>query len=78
VSCLVSAILYDGPTGGGTQKQQSYTFDAFGNLTNITGTRNRPVSQPRLRVQGVSDHDRGSTLRSERTHPLLSLKRKHR
>ena len=41
VSRLVSATLYDGPAGGGTQKQQSYTFDAFGNLTNIAGTVGR-------------------------------------
>ncbi|HKI00774.1 MAG TPA: RHS repeat-associated core domain-containing protein [Thermoanaerobaculia bacterium] len=48
VSRLVSASLFDGPTGGGTAKQQSYTFDAHGNLTTITtaGTtvRNIPAS----------------------------------
>jgi hypothetical protein len=36
VSRLVAASLYDGPTGGGNLKQQSYTFDAYGNITSIT------------------------------------------
>jgi hypothetical protein len=42
VSRLVSATLYDGPTGG-NQKQQSYTFDPFGNLTNIAGSPGRSI-----------------------------------
>jgi hypothetical protein len=41
VSRLVSASLNDGPTGTGTQKQQSYTFDPFGNLQAIAGTSGR-------------------------------------
>ncbi|HEX6900065.1 MAG TPA: RHS repeat-associated core domain-containing protein [Thermoanaerobaculia bacterium] len=43
VSRLVSATLYDGPTGGGNQRQQSYTFDPFGNLTNIAGSPGRSI-----------------------------------
>ena len=55
VNRLVSATLYDGPTGGGTQKQQSYTFDAFGNLTNIAGTIGRatPTSSQTNRLNGT-------------------------
>ena len=48
VNRLVSASLFDGPTGNGNLKQQSYTFDAHGNLTTITtGTtiRNIPTSR---------------------------------
>jgi RHS repeat-associated protein len=46
VSRLVSSALFDGTNGGSTQKLQSYTFDAFGNLTSIAGTsgRNTPTS----------------------------------
>jgi hypothetical protein len=55
VNRLVSATLYDGPAGGGTQKQQSYTFDAFGNLTSIAGTTGRmtPTSAQTNRLTGV-------------------------
>ncbi len=55
VNRLVSATLYDGATGGGTQKQQSYTFDAFGNLTNIAGTIGRatPTSAQTNRLNGT-------------------------
>jgi RHS repeat-associated protein len=55
VSRLVSATLYDGATGGGAQKQQSYTFDAFGNLTNIAGTIGRatPTSAQTNRLNGT-------------------------
>ena len=42
---LVASTQYDGPTGGGNPKQQSYTYDAFGNLLTIAGTsgRNTPT-----------------------------------
>jgi RHS repeat-associated protein len=55
VSRLVSATLYDGPTGGGNQKQQSYTFDPFGNLTNIAGANGRatPTSAQTNRLNGA-------------------------
>ena len=55
VNRLVSATFYDGPAGGGTQKQQSYTFDAFGNLTNIAGTAGRatPTSAQTNRLNGT-------------------------
>lgn len=41
VSRLVSANLLLGPTGGGAQVQQTYTFDPFGNLTQIAGNAGR-------------------------------------
>ena len=55
VSRLVSSTLYDGANGSGNQKLQSYTFDAFGNLTNITGTsgRNTPTSAQTNRLNGT-------------------------
>jgi RHS repeat-associated protein len=37
VSRVVDGHVYDGPTGGGTRRWQTYTFDAFGNLTNAAG-----------------------------------------
>ena len=54
VSRLVSSTQFDGPTGSGTQKQQSYAFDAFGNLTNITGTSGRatPTAPQTNRLNG--------------------------
>jgi RHS repeat-associated protein len=55
VSRLTSGTLFDGPTGGGTQKTQSYTFDSFGNLTNIGGTSGRatPTSSTTNRLNGA-------------------------
>jgi hypothetical protein len=55
VSRLTSGTLFDGPTGGGVQKQQSYTFDAFGNLTSIAGTSGRatPTSAATNRLNGA-------------------------
>ncbi|MDP9119861.1 MAG: RHS repeat-associated core domain-containing protein, partial [Acidobacteriota bacterium] len=42
------------PTGGGAPAQQSYTFDAFGNIQNITGTsgRSTPTSSATNRLIG--------------------------
>jgi RHS repeat-associated protein len=64
VNRLVSATLYDGPMGGGTQKQQSYTFDAFGNLTSIAGTTGRmtPTSGQTNRLTGVVAYDAAGNL----------------
>jgi RHS repeat-associated protein len=57
VSRLTTGTVFDGPTGGGTQKQQGYSFDAFGNLTSISGTSGRTVpvdpSTNRLNATGV-------------------------
>ena len=55
VSRLTNGTLFDGPTGGGTQKTQSYTFDTFGNLTNIAGTSGRttPTSSATNRLNGA-------------------------
>lgn len=55
VSRLTSGTIFDGPTGGGTQKTQSYTFDSFGNLTNIGGTSGRatPTSSATNRLNGA-------------------------
>ncbi|HEX4965586.1 MAG TPA: DUF4157 domain-containing protein [Thermoanaerobaculia bacterium] len=54
VSRLTSGTLFDGPTGGGTQKTQSYAFDPFGNLTSINGTSGRatPTSSATNRLNG--------------------------
>jgi RHS repeat-associated protein len=35
---LVASAVHDGLTGGGTEKQQSYTYDTFGNITQIATT----------------------------------------
>lgn len=55
VSRLTKGTIFDGPTGGGTQKQQTYTFDAFGNLKAIggTGARNTPTSSATNRLNGT-------------------------
>jgi hypothetical protein len=59
VSRPVSASLNDGPTGLGTQKQQSYTFDAFGNLQTIAGTsgRSTPTSSQTNRLSGAVSYE---------------------
>jgi RHS repeat-associated protein len=64
VSRLVSASLYDGPTGGGTLKQQSYTFDAFGNFQAIAGTsgRSTPTSSQTNRLSGAVSYDAAGNL----------------
>jgi RHS repeat-associated protein len=35
---LLASAVHDGPTGGGTEKQQSYTYDTYGNITQIATT----------------------------------------
>jgi RHS repeat-associated protein len=54
VNRLVGSTQFDGPMGTGTPKQQGYTFDAFGNLTSITGTsgRNTPTDPQTNRLTG--------------------------
>ncbi|HTG32904.1 MAG TPA: hypothetical protein VLB76_08210 [Thermoanaerobaculia bacterium] len=69
---------FDGPMGGGTQKQQSYTFDAFGNLTNIAGTIGRatPTSAQTNRLNGTGTvYDAAGNLKGHRElrMPLNSL-----
>lgn len=47
VSRIVDGHVQDGPTGGGTQRFQTYTYDPFGNLTKIGGDpsgRDTPTS----------------------------------
>jgi RHS repeat-associated protein len=55
VSRLRNATLFLGETGGGTQVQQSYTIDPFGNITTISGTsgRNTPTSASTNRLTGA-------------------------
>jgi RHS repeat-associated protein len=55
VSRLRNATLFLGQTGGGTQVQQSYTIDPFGNITAISGTsgRNTPTSASTNRLTGT-------------------------
>jgi hypothetical protein len=48
VSRLVASTIYDGTNGGGNQKLQSYTFDAFGNLT-ASAARAAATPPPRRR-----------------------------
>lgn len=56
VSRLTTGTVFVGPTGGGAQKQQTYTFDPFGNLTAIGGTsgRNVPIN-PATNRQNATD-----------------------
>ncbi|HEX3129810.1 MAG TPA: RHS repeat-associated core domain-containing protein [Thermoanaerobaculia bacterium] len=44
VSRLTTGTVFTGTAGGGTQKQQTYTFDAFGNLTAIGGSPGRNIA----------------------------------
>ncbi len=67
VNRLVAASLYDGPTGGGNLKQQSYTFDAYGNITGITTNgilRNTPTSATTNRLTGAVTYDAAGSLTS--------------
>ncbi|MES1244022.1 MAG: RHS repeat-associated core domain-containing protein [Acidobacteriota bacterium] len=41
VSRLIEGRVYDGPTGLGNQKWQSYAYDPFGNILSIGGTSGR-------------------------------------
>jgi RHS repeat-associated protein len=55
VSRLTTGTIFDGPTGAGTQKQQTYSFDPFGNLKAIGGTggRNTPTAPAINRLNGT-------------------------
>ena len=67
VNRLVTANLFDGPTGGGNLKQQSYTFDPYGNITGITtngAPRNTPTSTTTNRLTGVVTYDAAGNLTS--------------
>ncbi len=62
---LFASSLYDGPTGGGNLKQQSYTFDAYGNITGITTNgvlRNTPTSTATNRLTGAVSYDAAGNL----------------
>ncbi|MGH2628036.1 MAG: RHS repeat-associated core domain-containing protein, partial [Anaerolineales bacterium] len=57
--------VQDGPTGGGLQRYQTYTFDPFGNLTTIGGDpwaagRSTPTSPATNRLTGGSYDGAGS------------------
>jgi len=54
VSRLTIGTVFDGPTGGGSQKQQTYSFDPFGNLTAVGGAGGRavPVNPATNRLNG--------------------------
>jgi len=64
VSRLTSATLFTGVTGGGTEKQQSYVYDAFGNIQSITGTSGRatPTDSDTNRLQGSAVYDSAGNL----------------
>ncbi len=55
VSRMIEGRIYDGATGGGTQKWQSYTYDPFGNILSIGGTsgRSTPTSAATNRLNGT-------------------------
>lgn len=55
VSRLIEGRVYDGPTGAGTQKWQSYSYDPFGNILSIGGTSGRatPTSSATNRLNGT-------------------------
>jgi RHS repeat-associated protein len=55
VSRLLEGHVYDGATGGGTQKWQSYSYDPFGNILAIGGTsgRSTPTSAATNRLNGT-------------------------
>jgi hypothetical protein len=55
VSRLLEGHVYDGATGGGTQKWQSYSYDPFGNILSIGGTsgRSTPTSAATNRLNGT-------------------------
>jgi RHS repeat-associated protein len=57
VSRLTTGTVFTGTTGGGTQKQQTYTFDAFGNLTTVGGSpgRNIPIDAATNRLVTSTD-----------------------
>lgn len=44
VSRLTTGTVFTGTIGNGTQKQQTYTFDAFGNLTAVGGSPGRNIA----------------------------------
>ncbi len=55
VSRLTAGSVNDGTTGAGVQRQQSYAFDPFGNITAITTgatLRNTPTSSATNRLTG--------------------------
>jgi RHS repeat-associated protein len=71
-SRIKTGTLFDGSTGGGTQKQQSYTYDGYGNILSITtqvgaGTpvvRNTPSSASTNRLTGAVAYDAAGSLTS--------------
>jgi RHS repeat-associated protein len=66
VSRLVSAKLFLGTNGQGTQVQQSYTFDPFGNLTQIAGSVGRSIpttsSTNRITTSAAVSYDASGNL----------------
>jgi RHS repeat-associated protein len=58
VGRVKTATLFDGSSGGGSQYQQSYTYDSFGNLQSISGSggRSTPTASAtnRLNATGVT------------------------
>ena len=66
VSRLTSGAVFTGPTGGGNQKQQTYTYDAFGNIQSIGGdsARATPTDSATNRLQGAATYDGAGNLTS--------------
>lgn len=65
VSRLVDGHLYDGPTGGGTLRYQTYAYDPFGNMKSVGGDpwapgRSTTTSTVNNRLSSSSYHADGS------------------
>jgi hypothetical protein len=66
VNRLTTANLVLGALNGGAQRQQTYTFDPFGNLTAIGGAsgRNTPADATTNRLSGAAGYDSAGNLTS--------------
>lgn len=64
VGRVTTGTVFDLPDGGGAQKQQTYTYDSFGNLTAIGGTSGRmvPVNSLTNRLAGTAAYDLAGNL----------------
>lgn len=69
VGRLVRSVLHDGLTGGGNQKEQAYTYDTYGNITQIATTsggtiqtRMTPTDWSTNRLTGTAVYDAAGNL----------------
>jgi len=66
VSRLTAGAVSTDPQGDSTPKEQSYTYDAFGNIQNIVGSpgRSTPTDSATNRLQGTAVYDASGNLTS--------------